>query len=175
MALAASRIVRAPRVESTVISGEVEASYEAWSVVPEAPASDPQEKRFVVELQTSLPVVASQVVDKPAPVIPVVDRVVRPEDTVKPDPNVTKPLRVSAVLVVAPLPVTVARVSDSEVKPEPVIVIVEPDVLTVLVPEPFIVSSPVVSFRLLTSASSASETMGFWPPVTSIPSPPVTE
>ena len=59
---------------------------------------------------------------------------------------VKPPLRATEVVVAAPLPVTVARVSASVA----VMVIVDPDADTELIPAPAIVKAPVSEFRELT-------------------------
>ena len=86
------------------------------------------------------------------------------------------PSKVKAVPVVAPRPLTVAKVSASEVKPADVeTVISEPEVETVVPPEPLMVISPVpVVLMLVTISVESREIDGFWPPVTATPVPPVT-
>jgi len=96
------------------------------------------------------------------------------EEKVLDESTLIPPLRVSAVEVVAPRPVTVESVSASEVRPEvEEIVIVEPDVETDVPPEPFTVRSPVVLLRLETTVEVSIETVGLWPAVTVTPVPPV--
>ena len=54
-------------------------------------------------------------------------------------------------------------------------VIVLPEVETVVPPEPEMVKAPVASLTLVTIPAESRETTGFWPPVTLMPVPPVTE
>jgi len=82
------------------------------------------------------------------------------------------PSRFTRVVVVAPRPVTVERVSASEVLVEE-IVIVDPEVETEVAPDPLIVRVPAWSLTLVTSSVSSTEIVGVWPPVTAIPVPPV--
>lgn len=94
-------------------------------------------------------------------------------------PTVAPPVKLTAVAVVAPRPVTVSRVSASDVIPEEEdveeIVIVEPDLESVVLPEPCRVTVPVRSLTLETKFLLFKETVGFWPPLTVIPVPPATE
>ena len=91
-------------------------------------------------------------------------------------PTVAPPVKLVAVAVVAPRPVTVESVSASEVSPEEddEIVIVPADSETVVDPEPFNVIVPLVSLILVTIDAESRLTTGFWPLVTAIPVPPVT-
>ena len=81
-------------------------------------------------------------------------------------PTVSPPEKVLAVEVVAPLPVTVARVSEvellelEELEVEE-IVIVEPEVDIEVPPDPFIVKAPDTSLRVETMPVAAKETTGF--------------
>ncbi len=86
-------------------------------------------------------------------------------------PTVNPPLKVLAVLVVAPRPVTVARVSASEVELEE-IVIVEPDAETEEDPEPLIVKMPARSLTLVTTAVVSRPIVGLWPAETVMPLAP---
>src|SRR3989344_3565726 len=97
-------------------------------------------------------------------------------DNVRLVPIVAPPERVTAVLVEAPRPVTVERVSDSEVSAPLVelIVIVDPDDEMLVPPVPAIVKAPGRVLTLVTMALVFKATTGFWPPVTEIPVPPVT-
>ena len=92
-------------------------------------------------------------------------------------PSVTAPFSVSAVLVVAPRPVTVDKVSASEVRGELVVVMVmvEPLVLMVVPPEPEMVKAPAKLLTEGTMAVVSTATVGFWPVLTVIPVPPSKE
>ena len=80
------------------------------------------------------------------------------------------------MLVVAPRPVTVERVSASAVKPAvEEMVIVEPEVLIVVPPDPLTSRSPVRSLTLVTISVSSRLIVGLWPPATVIPVPAETE
>ena len=132
-------------------------------MVPKAPWSISEKRVLVPSLKASVPPLTRLV-------IAAVSEKVRLVPTVKP------PEKVLAVPVDAPRPVTVAKVSASVVKPAVlVMVMVEPEVETLVPPEPVTVRTPVVLFKLSTKAPSFKATTGFWPPVTSIPLPPLTE
>ena len=86
------------------------------------------------------------------------------------------PSKLTSVLVVAPRPVTVARVSASDVRPVvEETVIVEPEVLIVVPPDPLTSRSPAKSLTLVTISVSSRLTTGRWPPATLMPVPPETE
>ena len=86
-------------------------------------------------------------------------------------PTVKPPLKVLAVLVEAPRPVTDDRVSDSEVELEEM-VIVEPEDVIEEEPEPLIVKVPVRSLTLVTTAVVSSPIVGLWPAETVMPPAP---
>jgi len=92
-------------------------------------------------------------------------------------PTVAPPVKLVAVEVVAPLPVTVSSVSASEVSPVDVeeIVITPAELVIEVVPEPFKVIGPDASLTLGTIAAAFRLTTGFCPGVTAIPVPALTE
>lgn len=94
-------------------------------------------------------------------------------------PTVAPPVKLEAVEVVAPRPVTVASVSASEVMPDVAddeeIVIVPPVLVIEVEPEPFRVIGPEALLILGTIAAVLRLTVGFCPAETAIPVPALTE
>ena len=109
--------------------------------------------------------------------VPALVRLMMPalSEKVKLVPTVKPPEKVLAVEVVAPRPVTVARVSASELRPlvaDEVMVIVEPEVETEALPEPLMVRAPEALLTVLTREEERL-IVGFWVPVTLRPVPAV--
>ena len=88
-------------------------------------------------------------------------------------PIVAPPDKVRAVEVDALRPVTVERVSDSELIPDvEFILMVEPEALIEVPPEPEIVKAPARSLRLTTTLVVSRPMVGLWPVETVMPVPP---
>ena len=132
-------------------------------MVPKAPASTTEKRVFVPSVMARVPVFpiarSGAVEDK---VIGVAELLVSP------------PFNATAVVVVAPRPVTDERVSDSEVRAPLVelIVIVEPVDETVVPPEPAIVRAPGRVLTEVTTSVASRLIVGVWPVDTLIPVPP---
>ena len=111
---------------------------------------------------------------KEDPVVSELAVIVKISPVEKDEPSKVKPpVNVKAVAVVAPLPVTVAKVSDSDVNAELVelIFMVDPEAVMVVPPDPEMVKAPARVLTEVTTPVVSRLIVGVWPVETVMPVP----